>query len=395
MENIVTGELKGKKLILRLCGRVDSSNSPQVEKEIADTLEGKAFDEITVDAAGLEYISSAGLRVILRLRKSYPGLEIINTSPEVYEIFEMTGFTEMMPIGKAYRVLSVEGCEVIGKGSNGEVYRLDPDTIIKVYLNPDALPEIHRERELARKAFVMGIPTAIPYDVVRVGEGYGSVFELLNAKSFTKILSSEPQRLDEITGMYVNLLKVIHSTQVKEDDMPCMKKIAMGWVSDIKGKISDRAYEKLYSLVSCVPEDNHIIHGDYHVKNVMLQNGEALLIDMDTLCHGAPVFEFASIFNAYIGFYGGIEKKPEVTFIGIPYEMGLEIWSKTLRLYFNTDDEELLKEIEMKAAVVGYTRVLRRTYKRSDMTKSENKAIVEYCKNKIEEYVEKIDTLCF
>ena len=87
------------------------------------------------DAAGG---ASAGLRVILRLRKQEPELAIVNVSPEVYEIFEMTGFTEMMPVSRAYRRVSVDGCEVIGQGANGKVYRLDPETIIKVYLNPTA-----------------------------------------------------------------------------------------------------------------------------------------------------------------------------------------------------------------------------------------------------------------
>ena len=58
---------------------------------------------MVLDAEKLEYISSAGLRVILRLRKQEPELAIVNASPEVYEIFEMTGFTEMMPVSRAYR----------------------------------------------------------------------------------------------------------------------------------------------------------------------------------------------------------------------------------------------------------------------------------------------------
>ena len=120
-----------------------------------------------MDSENLEYISSAGLRVILRLKKAEPSLKVINVSADVYEIFDITGFTEIITIEKAYRKLSVEGCEAIGKGANGTVYRLDPDTIIKVYHNADALADIHRERELARRAFVLGIPTAIPYDVVK------------------------------------------------------------------------------------------------------------------------------------------------------------------------------------------------------------------------------------
>ena len=70
-------------------------------------------------------------------------------------------------------------------------------------------------------------------------------------------------------------------------------------------------FEKLISLISAVPEDIHLMHGDYHVKNVMLQNGESLLIDMDTLCSGNPIFELASMYNAYVGF-GLVEPLPGV-----------------------------------------------------------------------------------
>ena len=55
---------------------------------------------------------------------------------------------------------------MIGKGAKGIIYKYDDDTIIKVYKNSDSLPEINRERDLARKAFILGVPTVIPFDVV-------------------------------------------------------------------------------------------------------------------------------------------------------------------------------------------------------------------------------------
>ena len=180
---------------LELKGRIDSNNAVQVEKEMRDQLTGQNDVEVVLDATDLEYISSAGLRVILRLKKTYPDLRITNVSSEVYEILDMTGFTEMMTVEKAYRVVSVEGCEVIGEGFNGKVYRIDQDNVVKVYKNANALADIQHEREVARLALVLGVPTAISYDVVRVRDSYGSVFELLNARSFAKILAEEPERL--------------------------------------------------------------------------------------------------------------------------------------------------------------------------------------------------------
>jgi len=299
-----------------------------------------------------------------------------------------------MKVEKAYRRLSVDGCEVIGQGANGKVYRIDPDTIIKVYLNPDSLPDIHRERELARRAFVLGIPTAIPYDVVKVGDGYGSVFELLNAKSFAKLIKAEPERLDEYVAMYVDLLKKIHSTVVKEDDMPSMRDVAIGWAKFLIDYLPEATSSKLVSLVEAVPEDLHMMHGDYHIKNVMLQNGEVLLIDMDTLCHGHPIFELASMFNAYCGF-SELDHSISSSFLGIPHETAVEIWQKSLPLYLGTNDKERVADVERKAMIIGYTRLMRRSIRRGGLENDASRAEIEVYKNHIIELVDKVDSLLF
>lgn len=381
-------------LVVFLSGRVDSSNAEAVEQEVQSIIAANSADSLMLDAEDLVYISSAGLRVILRLRKANASLKIVNVSSEVYDIFEMTGFTEMIPIEKAYRRLSVDGCEVIGQGANGKVYRLDPDTIIKVYLNPDSLPDIHRERELARKAFVMGIPTAIPYDVVKVGEGYGSVFELLNAKSFAKLLIEDPGNLDMCVKLSVELLKKIHATELKKGDMPDMKAVALDWADFLADYLPREQYEKLHSLIAGIPDDNHMLHGDYHVKNVMLQNGETLLIDMDTLCLGYPIFEFSSIFLAYIGF-GELNHENIKQFLGIPYELSEAYWRKTLHLYFDTDDDAKCDAIADKARIIGYTRLMRRTIRRNGLNTPEGQAIIANCREQFAKLLPAVDTLCF
>ena len=152
-----------------LDGRIDSTNASLAEKQIFEGINAGA-EKIIIDAENLEFISSAGLRVILKLRKAYKDIEIVGVSPDVYDVFEMTGFTEMINVQKGYRKLSVDGCEVLGEGSNGVVYRYDPEIVVKVYRNANALNEIKRERQLARTALILGIPTAIPFDVVRVGD---------------------------------------------------------------------------------------------------------------------------------------------------------------------------------------------------------------------------------
>ena len=172
-------------LTIRLDGRVDTSNVKQIEAEIKDLVSHYPDEAIILDCENLELISSAGLRMVLRLKQSRDDTRLVNVSPTVFDVLQATGFTELMDIQRAYRVMSVKGCEVIGQGANGVVYRYDEDTIVKTFLNPDSLPEIQRERELARTAFVLGVPTAISYDVVRLEDGgFEAVYELLDAKSY-------------------------------------------------------------------------------------------------------------------------------------------------------------------------------------------------------------------
>ena len=378
-------------LYINLTGRIDASNAASVEAELQAIQKEHRGLHTVLDAQTLSYISSAGLRVLLRLRKGDPELAVINVSPEVYDILDMTGFTEMMTVKKAYRRLSVDGCELIGKGANGAVYRYDVETIIKVYFNADALPEIQRERELARKALVLGINTAIPYDVVRVGESYGTVMELLAATSLSKMIKKDPEHLELPLKYYVDMLKQIHGTQVKPGDMPDMKQVAVDWAAFDREHLPEELGEKLYQMVEAVPEQHIMMHGDYHTNNIMVRDGEALLIDMDTLCMGHPIFELGSMFNAFVGFS---EVDHEVTqrFLGFSHELAGIFWRRALAMYLGTEDRARLDEVENKAKIVGYMRLLRRTIRRREPNREQ---MIAFYKAQLMQLIPAIDTLTF
>ena len=381
-------------MTITLKGRIDSNNAAQVEKEILSQLAGQAGAPLVLDAAGLEYISSAGLRVLLRTRKAHPDMRITGVNSEVYEILDMTGFTEMMPVEKAYRVVSVEGCEEIGRGANGAIYRIDQDNVVKVYINADALEDIQHEREVAKLALILGIPTAISYDVVKVGESYGSVFELLNASSFSKILRDEPEKMDWCVKEYVELLKIIHATTVPAGKLPDMKETVLSWARFMQDYLPEEAGKKLLRMVEAVPHDDHMIHGDYHTKNVMLQNDEVLLIDMDTLAVGHPVFELASMFNSFVG-YSEYDHETIKKFQGFDFETGSAFWHKALAAYLGTNCETKIREVEDKARIIGYTRMIRRSIRRKGMETEDGRAEIKLWTDELLALLEKTDTLLF
>ena len=379
-------------LYIAVEGRIDASNAPQAEEKIFAIKNDNPGKHTVIDADNLEYISSAGLRVILRLRKEEPKLAIINVATDVYEVFDMTGFTDMVTVEKAYQRMSVDGCEFIAKGANGAVYRYDAETILKTYFAKDALPEIKQERENARRAFVLGINTAIPYGIVRVGDGYGTVTELLNAVSVTKLIRNNPDDLSEAVKYYIDMLKSIHATEVEDGEVPDMKEIALDWARFVSAHIPEEQGKKLISLIEAVPKQNTLMHGDYHTNNIMVQNGEPLLIDMDTLCMGHPVFELGSMFNAFVG-YSELDHQNMMDFFGYSFETAGKFWNMALKKYLGTEDEAVCQSIAEKAMIIGYTRMLRRAARRPNEAVSPAK--IARCKEMLANLLEKVDTLIF
>lgn len=373
-------------------GRIDSGNAAQIEKEIMKRLTDESGDTIELNASDLRYISSAGLRVLLRVRQICPNMRITNVNSDVYEILDMTGFTEMMTVEKEYRVVSVEGCEVIGRGAKGTIYRIDQDNVVKVYNDANALDGIRNEREMAKLALVLGIPTAISYDVVKVGDGYGSVFELLNARSFAQILAQEPEKLDWCVKEYVKILKKIHGTLVPPGKLPDMKEDMVALARFLQDYLPEKAGKKLCALIEAVPHDDHMIHGDYHTKNVMVQNDEVLIIDMDTLAVGNPIFEMTRIFNAFCGF-SELDHSVIKEFQGFDYETGQAFWHRFLAEYMGTHSEAALRAVEDKAGILGYAYLIRRSIRHNGLENETGRTETAYRMNRLMELLDKTDSL--
>ena len=379
-------------LYIAIEGRVDASNAALAEEQIFNIKNANPGKHTVIDAENLEYISSAGLRVILKLRKEEPKLAIINVATDVYEVLDMTGFTDMVTVEKAYPRMSVEGCEFIAKGANGAVYRYDNETILKTYFAKDALPEIKQERENARRAFVLGVNTAIPYGIVRVGDGYGTVTELLNATSISKMIKNNPDDLSQVVNYYVDMLKSIHAIEVEEGVVPDMKETALEWARFVSAYLTEEQGKKLCALIEAVPKQNTLMHGDYHTNNIMVQNGEPLLIDMDTLCMGHPIFELGPMFNALVG-YSELNHQNMENFFGYTFETAGRFWNMALKLYLGTEDEAVCQSVAEKAMILGYTRMLRRAARRPQ--DADSPAKIARCQEMLGILLNKVDTLSF
>ncbi len=191
-------------LVCYTTGCIDITNADAFEQELNAALAEHPGAKLVLDAGELEYISSAGLRVLLRQRQAAGELTVRNVSQAVYEIFDVTGFTAMLKVEKAMRFVSVKGLELMGGGAHSAVYRLDEETILKV-VKDMSLDAIRAEMQVSKQVFIHGIPTAISYDVVRTEEGYGEVYEMFHAGVLPAAVMAEPERVEEYTRRFAEM----------------------------------------------------------------------------------------------------------------------------------------------------------------------------------------------
>ena len=346
-------ELSNNLLTLFFEGELNSYNADVMEKEIDEVLSSSKFQTLNLDFAKLNYISSAGLRIILKIKQKHDDSHVINANLDVYDVLQMTGFTNIMDVKKAMREMSVEGAEIIGEGFFSTVYRIDKDTIIKVFNRTSDEKQIERELKLAKQAFVLGIPTAISFDIVKVKDKLGVRFEMLDCMSLKNAFIKYPEKYDELLNKYVDLLKKINTTECFDPSVPSIKKFFIEKVDAIKPLLDEAHYEKLLSLMKSVPERSTFVHGDCHFKNIMVQGEDFLLIDMDTLSVGHPIFELANLRCPYVAFEEDAPGNCE-QFFGMKAEYCVKLYDDIVRLYFGKEDEV----IKDKIALVCYAHMV-------------------------------------
>jgi uncharacterized protein (TIGR02172 family) len=291
---------------------------------------------------------------------------------------------------KPMREISVEGCELLGKGGNGAVYRLDDETIVKVYFSNRASKEkIDRSREITKKAFVNGIPTMIAFDMVKVGNDYGVVYEMINAKSLGQEIVEHPDRIDDMAQLIADTLKKLHSTEFEEGTLPSSKEKLR---NDVRltaeaGFYKPDEVERINRLIDGIPERNTFIHQDFHPGNIMLQNNEIVLIDVDDSGLGHPVIDLAAMYLVYVS---AAKTQWKTTQIGLTKKQYARIWDVILRRYFGTTSSSEIAEINRILAGYQYLSLIKGVATSPSVPNFLRKPVVASTKRKL---FKAIDTL--
>ncbi len=295
----ITTDTQGDRRTVVITGNLDSNTAPKLEAQLDVT----GVREIVVDFTECPYISSAGIRILLMAhrRMAAAGGKFIarNLSPTVREIFDLTGISRVITITKTAREISIEGRELLSSGVCGECFRLDDETVVKLYKDGVDLGMAELEKRYAQAAFVLGIPTAVSYDVVTCGTRSGIVFELLNAELFSAVIRRDPQQIDRHAKRLADLATSLHAAKGDEEVLPRLKDRIRDYINQLHGVFEPAEIALLLARLEVIPDADTCVHFDLHSSNIMEQDGELVIIDMGDFSIGSNYFDIGLLYLIY------------------------------------------------------------------------------------------------
>ncbi|MBU8544205.1 MULTISPECIES: anti-sigma factor antagonist [Roseomonadaceae] len=286
-------------LTVAVIGRLDTSTAPMLGRDME--LEGVRHLVLDLDAC--HYVSSAGLRELLRARKRLAAVDgtmlLTNLSRDIQDILDITGFSKLIPSQPRVRTISLEGLEFLSAGVCGECYRLDPETIVKLYKEGIGADIAEKEKQFAKAAFVLGIPTAISFDVVACGTRTGVVYEMLEATLFSANIRNDLQHIDSHAQLLAQVARTVHETPADPAIFPDIKANFRHYIDQMDFFLSASEIALLHRLLETIPDADTCVHFDLHTSNIMIRDGEPVIIDMGDLSRGHYLFDIGLLCTIY------------------------------------------------------------------------------------------------
>ena len=185
-----------------------------------------------------------------------------------------------------------------GEGGTALTYtHKDGRSLAKLYKSGFEADRAKAEFLTARTVFELGIPSPEPYRLISDGERSGAEYELIKGKrSYTRIISQEPERLEEISLKFARMAKQLHA---KKADTTRLRSYKQGIERFYREKNLVPEDYKLRALefLETVPDTPRCLHGDLHIGNIITDGERDLWIDVGEFAYGAPEWDLALLWT--------------------------------------------------------------------------------------------------
>ncbi len=330
------------KIVLKTRGKITAQNADSIKEMFLEKINGTDHPHIVVDMSEVYFISSAGLRVMMELQKRASFIEVINLSPDVYEVFSVTGLTEVMHARRMYKEITIDGLQVLGRGATATVYRINDEQIVKVYNKDVTEEELLLEQAKTRKALLAGVPTMLSFETVRVGDQLGAIYEVFDFATLVSIyVDASDEERQNLTRKYAVTVRQLCGIEVEPEDFTDFKGITKERLEKIKDRIDEKTFAIFRNMIDQIPDEYRFVHGDCHMENLMLDQDENLVvIDLGISGYGNSVFALSGIAHYKVFIELITDEEAYKSKGGLSFAEGKELYHRFMMVFCEKLDEK-------------------------------------------------------
>ena len=295
-----------------------------------------------LDFAGVESVSFAALRVLISRRRAGKGISVINACEKVAERFEDSGVSALINVTRVPKPLDISEYSEFGGGFLSTAYNSqDGDSMLKMYGRnvPDEV--VIREKNVARSVLLFGLNTPMVGTIYDCDGNKGLDFERIEGKrSFSRIISEEPSRMEELTVRFAKMCTQLHGTQCNTavfGEKSAMYRNVLASSS----AVDDLQRAKVMTFLDSVPVATTCLHGDMQLSNVITNGKEDFWIDLSDFAYGNHMFDLGMWY--FLAMLNPEELCQHIFHLG--KEQMAQIWDIFIREYFGASSDASKEEV--------------------------------------------------
>ena len=250
-----------------------------------------------------------------------------------------------------YETINLNDYVQTGEGGTALTYtHKTRPTMAKLFNLVNEAELAEKEFLTARAVFEMGISTPEPLRLVTDGQRRGVEYELIsNKRSFTRIISQEPERLEEISLAFARMARELHAIKADTSRFTSVKEKLRRFYQEKGDRVTEEYKERALNFIDKSPDADTCLHGDLHIGNVITDGRRNLWIDLGQFCYGVPEWDLGWMWTIC----NRMDGQRTDFILHVTPETLKAHWNIFLAAYLGTDN---------KAAIGEYTRRLMAYY---------------------------------
>ena len=240
-----------------------------------------------------------------------------------------------------YKQIDLNDYVQTGEGGTSLTYTHKTRNAMAKLFNPGSEAEqAEREFLTARAVFEMGLPTPEPLQLVTDGQRRGVEYELIrNKRSFTRIISQEPEKLEEISLAFARMARELHATKADTSRFSSIKERLRRFYLE-KDVVSEEYKQRALIFLDKAPDSTNCLHGDLHIGNVITDGQRDLWIDLGQFSYGVAEWDLGWMWTIC----NRMDGKRSDFILHVTPETLKAHWNIFLSAYLGTDDKVVIGE---------------------------------------------------